>query len=137
MNNTLPSLFVLLKLLISFYTSFVIRNIKTLNTHTLLTQYMIKSLSSIDNLETYITTQVLSVIFIKPQNVIIIPNRWNKIKLCFCFSTCIFIVKQVMIFWQLPTCGRWHDEKFMMSTWEKFTICDKWKILSDNFGKKK
>ena len=104
--------------------------------HTLLPPYMSKILISIDYLETYITPQALPVIFINPQNVIIIPNRWNKIKLCLCFSTCIFIVKQGMIFCQQLTCGIWQDETFMMSIWEKFTICENWKIFRNSVGKK-
>ena len=112
------------------------RNIKTFNIHTLLPQYMKKSIISIGLLETCITPQALSVIFIKSQNVIIIPNRWNKIKLCFCFSTCIFIVKQRMIFCKQLTCIRWQDVKIMMSTWDRFITCNKWKIFSGNVGKK-
>ena len=49
---------------------------------------------------------------------IIIPNRWNKIKLCFCFITLLFIVKQRMIIWQRLTCGRWFDVYFLMSSCE-------------------
>ena len=45
---TLPSLFEMLKLLVSSYTIFVLRNITTFNTHTLLPQYMIKIFSTID-----------------------------------------------------------------------------------------
>ena len=76
-NNTLPSLFVILKLLVSCYMSFFLTNITTFNMHILLPQYVIKSLSSIDSLENCITSSALPVFFIKTQNVIIIPCIWN------------------------------------------------------------
>ena len=68
--------------------------------HTLLPNYSSKILRSIYYLECFSTPQTLPFIFIKPQNVIIVPNIWNKIKLCLCFCTYIFIIKQRMIFWQ-------------------------------------
>ena len=54
-KNTLPSLFVMLKFLVSSCVSFVFSNIKTFNMHTLLSQYVSKSLSSIDSLKSLIT----------------------------------------------------------------------------------
>ena len=47
-NNKLPSLFEMLKFLVSCYMGFVLRNITTINLHNLLPQYMSKRLSRID-----------------------------------------------------------------------------------------
>ena len=57
MKNTLPILFVLLKILVSFHMRFLLRNMTTFNMHTLLPQYVSKSLISINSLETCITPQ--------------------------------------------------------------------------------
>ena len=54
-KNTLPSLFVMPKFLVSCCVRFIFSNITTFNMHTLLPQYMSKSLSSIDYLKTLIT----------------------------------------------------------------------------------
>ena len=54
-KNTLPSLFIMMKLLVSCYMIFVLSNITTFNMHTLLNQYVSKSLSSIDSLKTLTT----------------------------------------------------------------------------------
>ena len=110
MKDTLQSLLLFLNPLVSFYMIFVLRIITTFNIYTLIPQYMVKSLSSIDSSETCITPQALTFISFNNQNVIIIPNRWNKIKLCFCFSTRLFIIKQRMIFWKRLTSGIWNDE---------------------------
>ena len=55
-KNTLTSLFVILKFLVSCCVSFVFSNISTFNTNTLLPQYVSKSLSSINSLKSLITT---------------------------------------------------------------------------------
>ena len=54
-KNTLTSLFVILKFLVSCCVRFVFSNITIFNLHTLIPQYVSKSLSSIDYLKSLIT----------------------------------------------------------------------------------
>ena len=126
----------MLNILVSWFMRFFLMNITTFDMHNLLLQYVINSLSSIHSLKCFSTPLSLPVNFIKPHNMIIILNRWNKINISFCFYTFLFIIKQIMIFWQLLTCGRWHDENFNDVELRKITIFEKWKIFSGNVGKK-
>ena len=111
-KNTLPSLFEMLKLLVSCYLSFVLRNITTFNMHNLLPQYISKSLISIYSLGTYTTPYALTVVFIKSQDVIIIPNRRNEIKLSLGFCNCLFLIEKRMIFLIRLSCVIQHDGNF-------------------------
>ena len=136
-NNTLPSLFVFLKLLVSFYVRFFLRNITTFNMHALILQYMSNSLSSIDSLETCITPQALTVIFIKPQNVIIIPNILNEINIILGLFTCLFLIEKRMKCWGRLNCGRWSDRNFNDITLKIFSTCKNERFLLVALARKK
>ena len=129
-------MFEMLNLLVSCYMSFVLRNITTFIMHILLPQYMGKRLGSIDSMELFSTPSVFPLVFVKLQNLITIPNRWNEIKISLGFCTCLFLIKKLMKFWKILTCGRRHDGNFNDINLRNFSTCKKWNSFRSNIGKK-
>ena len=129
-KNTLPSLFVMLEFLVSCYMIFVLRNIIFFNMHTLISQYAIKTLSSIHSLE-------ISSFFIKPQNVITIPYIWNEIKLSLGFWTCLLLIEKRMKCWRRLACGGRHDGNFNDTNSRKIQLVKNERVLEVKLARNK